>query len=917
MPDIIDQLGEALKDRYKIEYEIGRGGTAIVYLAYDWKHSRKVAIKVLRPELGASIGAKRFLKEIATAAQLQHPRILGMHDSGDADGLLYYVMPFVEGESLRDRMERDEKIKLEEALVIIREVADGLGHAHSLGIVHRDVKPENIMITGGHAIVTDFGIARALDEAGADRLTETGLAIGTPMYMSPEQATGAKIDQRTDVYSLACVLYEMLIAEPPFTGPSAKAIMLRHSMDPVPSMRTVHAEIPPVIEQAIMKALAKTPADRFFTADQFVEALSSEEIPAISGAVPALGKHLVPVAAMLGIAVLAAVAWIAWPRPAATSTSVTTDPRIVAVFPFGVTSGDPSLGVFHNGIPEMIRQSLTGDPRPLAYDLAVIRNTVDVQDGEQVSVADAMRIAREVGAGRALHGTVIGTGGSMQLSITLHDVESGTELAVASVAAMSDRIEEAVARLTVAPFLSALVGAPSPPDSAVDIYDVEALWSFFAGHSALRVGAYDDAVSRFEEALSADTSLVAAAAGRFLALHYGSVRESRQWEDALRDVAGRLDRLDDSDRSILVATFGSLPTARPTARGLLESADGAVGSGPEGLGLLADQLMRYGAYVGDATWRDRAARALNRITDDQWSATTVWQDLVLRAVLGDSSGVVAARDRFARVSIDSALADVMLWIAAVALDDQPMLDTLRSRTDDWSSRARWAEHLGFYSSYLSASLDDWTSAVEAIARQQVTTTDRVRALSQQFAIAVTEGNSNSASNLMSELLRTARTPSAVHMAAPIVLAAAGETGYEAVAEQAARTLGSDESYASQCYVGIHDVVSGGAAVQIAVRLRQLAGQQDPEYGGLCAVLVSAIGGGAGPEELESRMREGPIEPGWELGNLILAQQWAARGDTVRAIAAVRRRAVHADWIVLMPVYRRLERALGSGISGGP
>src|SRR2546428_12474506 len=227
MPDLLAVLRDALADRYAVERERGGGGMAMVSLAEDLKHRRPVAIKVLHPELAAAVGADRFLREIEIAARLQHPHILPLYDSGTAGGFLYYVMPYVEGESLRDRLEREKQLPLEDTLRIAGEVAGALAYAHSHGVVHRDIKPENVMLSGGTAVVTDFGIARAVTAAGdARQLTQTGTGIGTPAYMSPEQATGsAEIDGRGDQYSLACVVYEMLVGEPPFTGPTPQAGM--------------------------------------------------------------------------------------------------------------------------------------------------------------------------------------------------------------------------------------------------------------------------------------------------------------------------------------------------------------------------------------------------------------------------------------------------------------------------------------------------------------------------------------------------------------------------------------------------------------------------------------------------------------------------------------------------------------------
>jgi serine/threonine-protein kinase len=287
MSEYFERLKSALSDRYAIDREIGRGGMAVVYLAEDLKHGRQVAIKVLQPSVSATLGTERFLKEIETAARLQHPHILPLYDSGEADGFLYYVMPYVEGDSLRDRIDREGQLPVEEAVRLAREVADGLGYAHAEGVIHRDIKPGNIMLQGGHAVIADFGIAQAVDEAGGERLTATGVSTGSPVYMSPEQARGSeRLDGRTDLYSLGCVLYEMLAGEAPFTGGTRASITARKEMEAAPDLRTLRDTVPEAVDAAVRKALAKAPADRFQTAGEFGEALHTQRYSAATARGP-------------------------------------------------------------------------------------------------------------------------------------------------------------------------------------------------------------------------------------------------------------------------------------------------------------------------------------------------------------------------------------------------------------------------------------------------------------------------------------------------------------------------------------------------------------------------------------------------------------------------------------------------------
>ncbi len=285
MLDSPPRLADALADRYRIERELGAGGMATVYLAYDLKHDRRVAVKVLRPELAAVIGAERFLAEIKTTAALQHPHILPLFDSGQADGFLFYVMPLIEGESLRDRLRREHQLPVDDSLRLAKEIGSALDYAHRHGVIHRDIKPENILLHDGAALVADFGIALAVSQAGGNRMTETGLSLGTPGYMSPEQATGERgLDARSDVYSLGCLLYEMLAGEPPHTGPSVQAVIAAVVTKEPERLAARRPSVPANVDAAVHKALAKLPADRFASADAFVRALSE----------PATGYTTVP-----------------------------------------------------------------------------------------------------------------------------------------------------------------------------------------------------------------------------------------------------------------------------------------------------------------------------------------------------------------------------------------------------------------------------------------------------------------------------------------------------------------------------------------------------------------------------------------------------------------------------------------------
>jgi serine/threonine-protein kinase len=305
------RLATALADRYRVQRELGAGGMATVYLAHDVRHERDVAIKVLHPDLGAALGAERFLSEIRTTARLQHPHILPLLDSGEADGLLFYVMPFIAGETLRAKLDRERQLAIDEAVALGREIADALQHAHDAGIVHRDIKPDNILLQGGHAVVADFGIALAVQQAAGQRLTQTGLSLGTPQYMAPEQATGERtIDARADVYALGAVVYEMLTGEPPFAGATSQAVVARLLTVAPPPIRQVRDTVPVALEEAVMRALAKLPADRFASARTFAETMqralgTSTVATAISASTVAPSRLRDPL--FVGLAALTAI----------------------------------------------------------------------------------------------------------------------------------------------------------------------------------------------------------------------------------------------------------------------------------------------------------------------------------------------------------------------------------------------------------------------------------------------------------------------------------------------------------------------------------------------------------------------------------------------------------------------------------
>ena len=399
MPHVQTRLADALSRSYRLERELGQGGMATVYLAVDLRHHRQVAIKVLRAEFAAALGAERFLREIETTANLRHPHILPLYDSGEANGFLFYVMPYIEGESLRNRLEREKQLPVEEALQIGREVADALNYAHGRGVIHRDIKPENILLESGHAVVADFGIARAVRAAGTEKLTQAGMWVGSPTYMSPEQASGQiDLDGRSDLYSLGCVLFEMIAGAPPFTGPSPQAVIAKRFMEAPPSVTSLRDAVPSGVSRAVARLLQREPTDRFATGAELVGALRGYErrAPAEPGA----------------------------PQTASGRSAAAREqysPSSIAVLPFTDMSAARDQDWFCEGIAEEILNALTRLP---GLKVATRTSAFRFKDAAR----DLGKIGAALGVTTLLEGSVRTAGSKLRVTAQLSNAGDGSLL---------------------------------------------------------------------------------------------------------------------------------------------------------------------------------------------------------------------------------------------------------------------------------------------------------------------------------------------------------------------------------------------------------------------------------------------------------------------------------------------------------
>lgn len=645
MESVPPRLAAALADRYRIDREIGAGGAATVYLADDLKHDRRVALKVLRPEVAEALGVERFQDEIRIAARLHHPHILAVHDSGEADGHLYYVMPYVEGHSLRDRLQEGRRMSPSQVAKLLAEVADALAHAHAAGIVHRDIKPENILLAGRHAVVTDFGIAKAISDAGNRRSTTSmGLALGTPSYMAPEQATAdPKLDHRADLYALGVIGYEMLAGHPPFSG-TAQEILAAHTVKPPEPLSQLRPDVPPALSSVIMRLLAKSPGDRWQTAEAVQEQLEPLTGTSSQGGItPTLvlpaslrgqrrGRWLA--AAALGVLVVgAAIGWQFWrgpgsgeqgAAPAAAGTApgipdLATDPSI-AVLPFKNMSSDAEQEFFSDGISEELLNLLAKVPK-----LRVVARTSSfAYKNKDVGI---QQIGRELNVASVLEGSVRKSGDKVRITVQLVRASDGTHLwsqtydrTLEDIFAVQDEIAANVVeklRLTL------LGGSPTvrPVDPKVYPLLLQAKAVADQNTTSSRVAA----LSIYKRVVAMSPDEPRAHAGMARLYLNQAVQLDRPAEEALADARRAIARTLELDpdnataRSYLARIAmdfdGDLVSAARETQRVLELDPGGVGIGAAG-----SMLMTLGRH-------DQAIRLLGRRAEADPANPVAWGNL--------------------------------------------------------------------------------------------------------------------------------------------------------------------------------------------------------------------------------------------------------------------------------------------------
>nr|MBA3894848.1 protein kinase [Gemmatimonadales bacterium] len=517
MTDTFQRLAAALGERYALEREIGAGGMATVYLARDLRHGRNVAIKVVRPELSGPGGTARFLREIELAARLQHPHILPVFDSGTVDDgtggqTPYFVMPFVDGETLRGRLSREKQLPVDDAISLAAEIADALAHAHAHGVVHRDIKPENILMSGGHGVVADFGVAKAIESGAsasgeaAGGLTLVGIALGTPHYMAPEQATGRDaVDARADQYSLGCVLYEMLAGSAPFAGGTPQSVVARSMTAPRPHVGRVRHDVPQSLEDVIVRAMAIDPANRYPDMSALAAALRQARTTSRPR------RKTVVVLAAAGVAAAAAglVAWFAT-RPNASAVAAAAE--TIAVLPFNASG--PGVEVLGEGMVDLLATNLqgVGGIKAVAPRL-VLKRWSDRGADSPGGMDESLALGRELGAGSVVTGSAVSTGGRVRLAADLHAVTGGERLGRAQVDGPADSILPLVDRLSVA--LLRDVWRSREPLPSLDIASlttdsIAALRAYLQGERHYRRFTLDSALASYTRAVEVDSTFALA-----------------------------------------------------------------------------------------------------------------------------------------------------------------------------------------------------------------------------------------------------------------------------------------------------------------------------------------------------------------------------------------------------------------------
>ena len=658
MTELRDRLQASLGEGYRLERELGGGGMSRVFTAQDTRLGRQIVVKVLSPDLAAGVNSDRFHREILVAAQLQHPHIVPVLSAGETDGLPYFTMPYVAGESLRRRLEGGKPLPLVDAVAVLRDVARALAYAHEHGVVHRDIKPDNVLIAGGAAAVTDFGIAKALSSSrtfhGGENLTRVGSSLGTPAYMAPEQvAADPNADHRLDIYSFGAMAYELLTGAPPFHGRAPHAVLSAHLTEVPPPLESRAPNAPPALVALVMKCLTKNPADRPQTAEEMVRALERIDLSGdwrahAVAAKPRSRRRAVTIIAAATVAV-AAGGWVLWSRLRDRSPAPNRD--MVAVVPFRVATADPALHYLREGMLDLLAAKLTGEGGLRATDPRQLLDAWRRAGGSESSELprdDALALARRLGAGQLLLGDVVGTPNRIVLTASLLGSARGDSLARLSVEGPPDSlawlVDRLAARLLAETSTEGAARAPSLTSTSLP-----ALRAYLDGQAKVRRADVVGAAKDFERALASDSTFALAALGlRMASSWYGDATlQQRGLEIAWRERA----RLAQRDQMLLDAIAGPRYPEPPTAYELLQARERYLAFAADRADawyLLGDHVFHFGWVLDVPNPEERALESFRRASEiDSTYVVGYLHALPLALTLGDT----AAAKRFDRLRL--------------------------------------------------------------------------------------------------------------------------------------------------------------------------------------------------------------------------------------------------------------------------
>ena len=939
--DLRDQLQEALGQAYTLERELGGGGMSRVFVAHETGLGRRVVVKVLPPDLAASVNVDRFKREIQFAATLQHPHIVPVHSAGEMNGIPYYTMPFIEGESLRSRLRRGELMPISEIVRVLTDVSDALAYAHEHGVVHRDIKPDNILMSRQHAVVTDFGVAKAIRAANLTTPgvmdTGVGVPIGTPAYMAPEQAAGdPETDHRADIYAFGLLAYELLGGKSPFANRSPQEMLSAHLAERPVHVSQLRGDTPPELAALVMRCLEKRPDARPQSAGEVRSQLEAVLTPTTGGGftIPTGGaglRNFARASLILGAIVGIAIAVYFRSRPS------TVDEQVVAVLPFRLSTADPSLDYLREGMLDLLAAKLTGqggprssDPRALlaAWRRAAGSDTADLPRDRALTVAEAL------GAGQLLTGDISGTASRLVINANLFRVRDGRAQVQARVEGPADSLPVLVDRLTAQ--LLALRAGEQDRLSSLTTTSLPALRAYLEGQSLYRRARYRESGAQYDRALSHDSTFALAALG--LTTATGWFGDNVMRARAMRLAHAYRDRLSERDRAFLAGTAGPNypgPSSMSEQLAAKEQYVRLAPDRPEAWFELGDGLFHYGHVVGRPNGHQEAIQAFRKtLSLDSAFGPAIEHLLLLEARVGDTAAVRSLGRLYLGLDSASEDADGIRWRMAVALNDDAMVnDVIRRRN---SIHTLSAHTITMISQFDGVGLDGAEQVAATIVESDGSPMEKFVYLLQAHDLAMNRGRLSRALVMSGKYQEyQPGSPIAVRERVRDALywdgdqnaarAALVEVERRAYAPTAPEDSAFGWNYSDICTAELwrleHSDTRTAAASMRRLRdaARERPGTQMANLLNGCALILdaklAAIGSRPDAQELlrrlDSLMLTGPGGLIQDVGNLVVARLKEARGDIPGALAAVNRREYFLNRATYLSTYLKEQGRLGA------